>query len=410
MKKIKQKTICVVSDSFVPYPISATGMTYNLCKKFNKEDYRVITIHGANKTMNENHNYSYEDIDAISTSFLAELRNMNNFMRLIFEVALSIILAIKCIYNYKKLKHIEFIIWYGPSSFLWLTVLVIKLISKVKVYYILRDIFPDWLISIKLIKNKYIIKTLEICSFPQYVVPDVIGVETEFNVEYLCAKLKKQIYKNKIETLYNWPSLTNTFTDDVESPTKSKFLNRVNKKSKSLKGVYIGNRSVAHDYCSSINFLKQHNFCSDLNIFGKNLDKNTHTSSKRNSFNEIFWGYILETELPSVLVGMDYGLVTLNSNLLTQNIPGKFVTYTQCGLPIMCFASNQSSLSNLIKKYNCGLVVDLTKPINYNVENVNNFIKNLKANKHYFQENSKKLFMENFNVNAVYRQILKSLA
>ena len=168
-------------------------MIYNLCKQFNYQGFEVMAIHGAtnNKIRNSDHNYSFENIETISTSLLSNLRNKNNFLRLIFEIVLSLILAFKCICNYKKIKDLDLIICYGPSAFLWFCVLIIKLISKAKVYYILRDIFPDWLVAVKLINNKFIIKILEFLSFPQYIVPDYIGVETEFNKSYLIKKLIK---------------------------------------------------------------------------------------------------------------------------------------------------------------------------------------------------------------------------
>ena len=410
MKKIKNKKICIVSDSFVPYPISATGMIYNLCKQFNYQGYEVISIHGAMNTKFQNidDNYSFENIEIISTKIFSNLRNVNNFMRLFFEISLSIILTVKCMLNYKKFNNLELIVWYGPSSFLWLTVFIIKIISKVKVYYILRDIFPDWLVAVKLIKNKFIIKILETLSFPQYVVPNFIGVETDFNKSYLVKKLINKNYIKKLETLYNWPSLTKKNIKLKKNLVSLKFFDHISK-NKYLyfaTAVYIGNRSVAHDYYSVQCFLKKNNFSLDLNVFGEVSNLNNETSIGQ-KFIETFWGYIPELYLPSILEKVDFGLVTLNNDLLTQNIPGKFVTYTQCGVPVICFANKNSSLSHLIKKYDCGLIIDLSDSINYNKYKFNSFLKELKSNRKYYKSNSKKLFNENFNIEVVSKKILK---
>ena len=35
-------------------------------------------------------------------------------------------------------------------------------------YYILRDIFPDWLIDLGIIKNKVIVSLLKLITYPQY--------------------------------------------------------------------------------------------------------------------------------------------------------------------------------------------------------------------------------------------------
>jgi len=410
MEKIKNKKICIVSDSFIPYPISATGMIYNLCKQFNYQGFEVISIHGAtnNKIRNSDHNYSFENIETISTSLLSNLRNKNNFLRLIFEIVLSLILAFKCICNYKKIKDLDLIICYGPSAFLWFCVLIIKLISKAKVYYILRDIFPDWLVAVKLINNKFIIKILEFLSFPQYIVPDYIGVETEFNKSYLIKKLIKKKYTKKLETLYNWPSLTNINTKLKKNSVVSKFFKQIiNKQNRYITtGVYVGNRSIAHDYYSAHDFLKKNDFAIELNIFGDGSSLNNEASTGKD-FIETSWGYIPELYLSSILEKVDFGLVTLNNNLLTQNIPGKFVTYAQCAVPVICFANKNSSLSHLIKKYDCGLIIDLSDSINYNKNKFNAFLKELKSNRKYYKSNSKRLFNENFNIEVVSKQILK---
>lgn len=411
MKKIKnKKKICIISDSFVPYPISATGMIYNLCKQFNNQGYKVISVHGAvnSKPKNFDHNYSFENIEIISSSLLSSFRNKNNLLRLIFEIVLSLALTFRCIVNYKKFRDLDLIIWYGPSAFLWFCVITIKLITKAKIYYILRDIFPDWLVAVKLIQNKFIIKILELLSFPQYIIPDCIGVETEYNKKYLEQKLENKKFSRNIETLYNWPSLTDINIKLKKNSVILNFLEHISKKksNSTIIGVYIGNRSMAHDYYSAYEFLKNLFLSIDINIFG-DMSKLNNKSSKEQNCIETFWGYIPETDLTTILKEVDFGLVTLNNKLSTQNIPGKFVTYVQCSVPVICFANKNSSLSHLIKKYDCGLVVDLTESVNYNENIIKLFLNKLESRRTYYKSNSKKLFDENFNVEVVSKQILK---
>ena len=63
-----------------------------------------------------------------------------------------------------------------------------------------------------------------------------------------------------------------------------------------------------------------------------------------------------EYELPALFEFSDFGLVSLNKNLISHNI-GKFVSYTQFGLPILCFCNKNSKLAKLIE-YKCGIVID----------------------------------------------------
>ena len=275
------------------------------------------------------------------------------------------------------------------------------------VYYILRDIFPDWLINVGIVKNPILIKILKIISDPQYYVSDVIGVETYKNINII----KKKIKNNKVELLLNWPSLikknNNASLISLDNNLKN-YIKSLN--SDHLFGLYIGNASIAHDYESAFLFFqgliaKQNDVYIDLNIFGKsnNKIKNINQFIKQN-----IWGLIHEQKLPFVLNKADFGLVTLNRRLSSQNMPGKFVSYTQFGLPIICFSNINSSLARLIKEYDCGIVIDLNKNLIRNENILLHFINNLKENKQYYSDNSFKLFNEKFDVNKCINKIFSN--
>jgi len=56
-------------------------------------------------------------------------------------------------------------------------------------------------------------------------------------------------------------------------------------------------------------------------------------------------------------------------------------------------------LSLLIRKYDCGIVIDLNKSNVSNKLKLNRFLCGLKKNKTYYSKNGIKLFKENFDVN-----------
>ncbi len=103
---------------------------------------------------------------------------------------------------------------------------------------------------------------------------------------------------------------------------------------------------------------------------------------------------------------MDCGIVSLNRYATTSNIPGKFVSYVQFGLPIICFANIQSALSKLILNYECGIVIDLSENQDLNKKKLLTFIKNFKKSKTKLSMNSHKLFDENFDIKSITNKIL----
>ena len=388
-------------------------MIYNLSKYLYDKNFNILCIHGASKKtidydslFNENRN---KNIDFINTKLLQSFRSKNHVFRFIFEVFLSIILTLKCLLKINKTSNIDLIIWYGPSSFLWLPVFFLKIKNNSKVYYIQRDIFPDWLYGLGIIKNKLLKMILNFLTYPQYMVPDIIGVETEFNKKYL---LKKKIKNNslKIEVLDNWPSLTNinTIYKNKFSKVSKSFLNYLNKQKKIYNGIYLGNTSQAHDYLRNVTFLYEYNKDTSVkrNLFIHVFGKINESQSIQDEKFERNWGLIPENEIEMVLKNSNFAIVTLNRYNITENIPGKFVTYAQNSLPVLCFANKNSSLSKIIRKYNCGEVIDIIENRKKNLEKIKFFFKNLN-NDNLYKKNMKKLFEQKFSTKQAADQIIK---
>ena len=84
----------------------------------------------------------------------------------------------------------------------------------------------------------------------------------------------------------------------------------------------------------------------------KNFNKN-HSDSLN------FCQGVSDLNLPEILLSHQFGIVSLNRELNTNNIPGKFVSYTQFGLPILFFGFKKSKLANLINEFKCGIIVRL---------------------------------------------------
>ncbi len=412
-KQFKNKSICIISDCFVPKQNSGAGMIYNLAKSLSDDSARVICVHGG-KNPNTNvkifEDYQIKGFQFITSDILDHVRDKNLILRFFFEITLSISLTFKILFNFKICKKINLIIWYGPSVFLWLPALVLKIISKAKVYYVLRDIFPDWLVSVGIIKNKVLINFLNIISYPQYLVPSTIGVEAPENLDIIVNKLKKS---NKLEVLYNWPSLDISHAENIKINDFSNFIEHKEelKKNNKIFGVYIGNIGLAQDSQNIIDFFYKFdgNNRLSINFFTpKKINKYIQKYKfKENNFK--VWDSIPDTNLVGLLKLQDFGIVSLNPNLKTNNIPGKFVSYTQFGLPIMCFANKNSKLSQIVLDYNCGIVVDLRDDFVKNLDKVYNFYFKLKNKNNEFCKNSHLVHNKFFDIKNAKQRFLKFL-
>ena len=104
--------------------------------------------------------------------------------------------------------------------------------------------------------------------------------------------------------------------------------------------------------------------------------------------------------LRSVLVDSLAGIVLLDPNIRSDNIPGKFLNYIRCGLPVFAIARKGSSLSNMINNNNLGVCLGSPNEDEI-VRALEDFLYNLKRNK-FINSEIREFFVKNFSaVNAV---------
>ena len=404
----KIKSICIISDSFIPTKISAAGMIYNLGLSFKKHGYFVTFIYGGVSSFNDKYKnlflpYELNNLNMISSDFLISLRNKGYYLRFIYEIILSLSLSIKILFYFKDLKKIDLVIHYGPSAFLWFPVLILKLISKSKSYYILRDIFPDWLIDLGIIKNKFLIFFLNLISKPQFHVCKKVGVETNFNLHHLGNKIKNV----KFEVLNNWPSLNDKNIHITNTSTLKEILKKYKKINKDkIVGVYLGNNSIAHDFDKSRDFYINNIFKFKQVVRINLFTKKENEILKSKNVNEFFFGQVEDYFLPFLLKNSNFGIVTLNSKLLTQNVPGKLISYLQFNLPVLSFTNKNSSVAQLMLEHDFGVNIDLNEDKVLNIMKMELFINRI--NKKYYENKPLKLFRKSFSTKAIVDQIIKA--
>ena len=87
----------------------------------------------------------------------------------------------------------------------------------------------------------------------------------------------------------------------------------------------------------------------------------------------------------------------LHNDLFSHNLPGKFVTYLQFKLPILCISNKNSEISKIITEYQCGDFVDLNDSVEFNNKKMKNFLLNIKNNREYYSKNSSRLYKDYFD-------------
>ena len=115
---------------------------------------------------------------------------------------------------------------------------------------------------------------------------------------------------------------------------------------------------------------------------------------------------VSDFNVPFLIELYDFGIVSLNSELKSDNLPGKLVSYLQFGLPVLCFARTDSALFKLIKKNKCGIAIDLNS-LNENSNELNNFLIDLRKKTKFYSKNAIKTYEQYFSLNRIKQHFSK---
>ena len=244
----------------------------------------------------------------------------------------------------------EGVIWYAPTIFLGPIVNTLKKASGCPSYLIIRDIFPEWAVDMGLLGRGLPYRFLKAVERYQYSVADVIGVQTPANVPYFSrAGLRPE---QRVEVLQNWlAQAANTGCSISVANT-------------ALSGrtvfVYAGNMGVAQGMGILIDLAERLRNRSDIGFLfvGRGSDAKLlrEEASRRKLGNVVFHDEIEPEEIPGLYAQCHAGIVALDPRHKTHNVPGKFLTYMQAGLPVLASINPGNDLIRLIAQERVGQV------------------------------------------------------
>ena len=239
------------------------------------------------------------------------------------------------------------IVWYSPSIFLGPFVAYIKNKSGCRSYMIIRDVFPEWALDIGLIRKGIPYWFFRAIAAYQNSLADVIGVQAPGELPYFEDRIKPD---QSVEVLQNW--LAEPVYDGCSIDlSKTHLAGR-----KIL--VYAGNIGVAQGVDTMfalVQSLKDHANIGFLFV-GRGSDKLRLEKAvyDDNLDNVMFHSEIDPSEIPGLYAQCYAGIVILDPRHTTHNIPGKFISYMRCGLPVLASINHGNDLNGIIRDNNVG--------------------------------------------------------
>lgn len=247
----------------------------------------------------------------------------------------------------------DLLVWYSPPIFFGPLIAKLRRKSKSKnkarTYLILRDIFPEWAVDLGLVRRGPVYLVFKAIAAFQYSVAEVIGVQTESNLGYLknWARVPR-----RLEVLRNWLAVTPAIGSSIvveNTPLAGRKI-----------FVYIGNMGVAQGMDIFIDLIHSLRDRSDIGFLfvgrGTEFARLKAEKASRDLGNALFFGEIDSGEIPGLLAQCHVGMVALHPDHKTHNIPGKFVSYVQYGVPVLARVNPGTDLMRLIEAEQVGKV------------------------------------------------------
>ncbi len=242
------------------------------------------------------------------------------------------------------------LVWYSPPIFFGLLIWVLRRSSGARTYLILRDIFPEWAADLGIIRKGPAYLLLKAVAAFQYAVADTIGVQTESNLAYLPNWKKSK--GRRIEVLHNWLATTPDIGCSIQVARTPLAGRKI--------FVYIGNMGVAQGIEILMDMIQSLRHRDDIGFLfvgrGTEFSRLESERMSRDLNNVLFFDEIDPSEIPGLLAQCHVGLVALHPDHRTHNIPGKFVSYVQYGLPVLARVNPGTDLERLIEDSGVGRV------------------------------------------------------
>ena len=342
--------LLLISDAFPPMRTSAAVHMHDLAMEFCKQGTQVTILIPYSGQLT---NLDMDLPKGLNVLRLKTFRtkDIGYFRRTIAEFLMPYLMF----YQFKKSpsfsNEFDGIVWYSPTIFFGPLIRGLKKQFNCKSYLILRDLFPDWALDLGLMKKGPAYFVLKQVEYFQYHSADVIGVQAPGNLSYLknCSNLKAHL-----EVLWTWirPSTESFCTINLENTVLSgrKIF------------VYAGNMGVAQGMDVLLDLVQKLKPYQDLGFVfvgrGSESVRLKTIAHNRGLDNVLFFDEIDSREISGLYSQCDFGLIALDPRHKTHNIPGKFLSYIQSGLPVLAIVNKGNNLVDLIRKERVGKVID----------------------------------------------------
>lgn len=381
--------------------IEERGIYQDLLRKFVTEGHEVVIVSPL-----ERRRKVATNLKVMENVTILQVKTFNIQKTNIFEKGLGT-LAIE--YQFlsaikKHLKHQKFdvILYSTPPITFYKIIDFIKKRDNALAYLLLKDIFPQNAVDMKMIKSKSFLHNFFVQKEKKlYAISDAIGCMSQANVDFVVTHnpeitaSKVEINPNSIEPQFI------EYTEETKIAIKKKYQLPLDKKIL----IYGGNLGKPQ----GLEFLLQ-TIVSTPNqeVYFLIIGDGTQFVTIQKWFenqqpkNAKLIQSLPKKEYDTLLGACDVGLVFLHKDFTIPNFPSRLLPYLEMKMPVIAATDKNSDIGKVIEEFNCGVWV-LTGDSNKMQEAIAKCLLMYDI----MGENSKKLLLEKYTVENSYQQIIK---
>ena len=343
--------IALIADTFPPLRTSGAVQLRDLSREFARQGHQLTVLLPASDL---DRDWELQNADGVEVLRLRAPRTKDiGYVR---RTLGELLMPFAMLRNLRKSplarQKWDGVVWYAPSIFHGPLASALKRASGCKGYLIIRDIFPEWAVDMGLMGRGLPYRFFDAVARYQYSVADVIGVQTPGNLAYF--ENWRQLPGRTLEVLQNW----------LGEPAKKPCAIRVD--ATLLAGrkvfVYAGNMGVAQGMDRVLDLAERLLHRPDVGFLfvgrGSDAARLKTTAQARGLSNVVFFDEIDPDEIPDLYAQCSVGIVALDPRHQSHNIPGKFLTYMQSGLPVLANVNTGNDLAALIRREQVGQVCE----------------------------------------------------
>lgn len=381
------------------------GIYTDLLRKFHKEGHEVFVVCPIERREKKPTHLNKQDIGTILNVKTLNLQKTNILEKGlgILNIEYQYLAAIK---KYYKNEKFDLILYSTPPITFSRIINYIKNKDKAYAYLLLKDIFPQNAVDMKMIKNRGLLYNFFRSKEKKlYSLSDTIGCMSPENMNFIITH-NVEIDSSKIEVNPNSIEPLNViFSEEQNKVIRNKYGVPLNKKVL----VYGGNLGKPQ----GLNFLLQTiEKASNEDIFfliigdGTEFHKIDSWFKMHNPTNAKLLTRLPKMDYDTLLASCDVGLIFLHPNFTIPNFPSRLLSYLEMKMPVIAATDSNSDIGDIIEKANCGY-----KVISGDIMRMNNVITQIIKNNNLEEmgNNGWKLLQSNYLVDHSYQLIINKL-